>query len=97
MRREAWSTPQTGQDSAHFQSNADGCLVSVSCFCHLRIYRSLAPLHVAEVQQLLGDVVMATMRELEELREQGETELASIVGDDHARTARLRQDWFLPL
>lgn len=46
----------------------------------------------AEVQQLLGDVVMATMRELEELREQGETELASVIGDDHARTARLRQD-----
>lgn len=36
---------------------------------------------------------MATMRELEELREQGQAELASVIGDDHARTARLRQDW----
>lgn len=52
-----------------------------------------APPGVAEVQQLLGEVVTATMRELEELREQGETELASVIGDDHARTARLRQDY----
>ena len=35
---------------------------------------------------------MATMRELEELREQGETELSSVIGDDHARTARLRRE-----
>lgn len=46
---------------------------------------------VAEVRGLLGDVVMATLRELEELWEQGEAEMASMIGDDHARSARLRQ------
>lgn len=50
---------------------------------------------LAEVRQLLGDVVMAALRELEELREQGGAELAPVGGgDDHARTARLRQDRF---
>lgn len=63
----------------------------------LRLCCLLHVCFVAEVQQLLGDVVMAAMRELEELREQGETELASIIGDDHARTARLRQDQVLRL
>ncbi|CAM9900360.1 unnamed protein product [Scytosiphon promiscuus] len=43
-----------------------------------------------EVRVLLGDVVMATLRELEELWEQGEAEMASMIGDDHARAARLR-------
>eukprot|EP00903_Cladosiphon_okamuranus_P009715 g9240.t1 len=46
--------------------------------------------YLEELQQLLRDVVMATMKELEELREQGEIEPASAIGDDHARMARLR-------
>ncbi|CAN0260014.1 unnamed protein product [Ectocarpus fasciculatus] len=46
--------------------------------------------YLEEVRGLLGDVVMATLRELEELCEQGEAEMASIIGDDHTRTARLR-------
>ncbi|CAN0535972.1 unnamed protein product [Ectocarpus sp. 12 AP-2014] len=33
---------------------------------------------------------MATLRELEELYEQAEAEMATIIGDDHTRTARLR-------
>lgn len=49
-------------------------------------------LWLAEVQQLLGDLMEATMRELEELWEQGEAEMASVVGDDQGRTARLRQE-----
>lgn len=44
----------------------------------------------AGVQILLGEVVTATLRELEELREQGEAELASVVGSDQAHTARIR-------
>ncbi|CAM9525354.1 unnamed protein product [Ectocarpus sp. 8 AP-2014] len=46
--------------------------------------------YLEEVRGLLGDVVMATLRELEELCEQGESEMATIIGDDHTRTARLR-------
>ncbi|CAN0286445.1 unnamed protein product, partial [Ectocarpus sp. 12 AP-2014] len=46
--------------------------------------------YLEEVRGLLGDVVMATLRELEELCEQGEAEMATIIGDDHTRTARLR-------
>lgn len=48
------------------------------------------PVYLAEVRGLLGVVVMATMRELEELWEQGEGEMATVIGVDHARTARLR-------
>lgn len=47
---------------------------------------------VAEVQGLLSDVLRAALKELEELREQGETEdmvFSSSVGDQ-ARIARLR-------
>lgn len=46
--------------------------------------------HIAEVRGLLAETVLATLRELEELREQGEVELASFMGGEQARTARFR-------
>lgn len=39
---------------------------------------------------LLAETVLATLRELEELREQGEVELGSIMGGEQARMARFR-------
>lgn len=45
---------------------------------------------MAEVQGLLSEVIVSALRELEELREQGEAELASVLGGDQARSARVR-------
>lgn len=45
---------------------------------------------IAEIESLLDEVVMATLKELEELWDQGEAELSSIMSSDHTRTARIR-------
>ena len=38
----------------------------------------------------MAETVLTTLRELEELREQGEVEMGSIMGGEQARTARSR-------